>query len=731
MALDLNYTQPNYLGGAVDAFDMGRQIGKQMAVKNALDMYGDDPSGAQSALIKAGDLDGASQLSQVRAQQQNLTAMQAAGKAAAGGDYTAAAQTAASLGDPGLAGQYAGIQPQLQASAAPKTQAIVAFSTQMQQDVPNNPSDPAGTIAKRKAYLQANAPSLHQVGITDGDIQAFLDHGDADFTDQGIQNLRAAATAQGYYKPMYQEVGAGSSLVDQRTGKVIYQAPRPNIKQVRDPVTGDVSYVDMGVAGTQTPAAAPDGSQAPTDPSAAGGQTPAAAAAGQPANALPSRNNNPGDLRWDGKSQWQGMTGVDSNGFVQFDSPANGERAARVNLANQQTLHGVNTLTDLVNKYAPPGDHNDTAGYIQSVAAQTGFSPTQTLDLHDKATQDKVLAAMFNVEGGGTPARVPAPPGASAPTSTATSSGSPSTSTQAPGSPRVIMTVPGMSGQTPQATIDYYAGQYLHGGTSALPQGRDVQSIALRNRVVQRALELAPGQVDANVAHATLKSATDSLTQNQSLITAAQPALDHLPYLENRIITLAQAANQSNIPWVNGLKQWAAGNVVSDPNLKPLIDIMGQYRDAYSTAAAGKGGSSDTLRNDIADRISTKDGIATLQNVFAENRKSAQDRIAQLQDESQTLKDSISSTGPSGSTHQPATTPAAATPTQQTPPPAQGINGYTPEQVQAHRQIMAAGQNGASGTAANPYFPRTPQEYNWIKPGMTYVDTDGLTKVKR
>jgi len=122
------------------------------------------------------------------------------------------------------------------------------------------------------------------------------------------------------------------------------------------------------------------------------------------------RNNNAGNLRWDGKSQWQGMKGVDPQGFVIFDSPENGVRAAGINLANQQKLHGLNTLSDVIAKYAPQADNNNTQAYIQSVAQQTGIDPNQPINLSDPAIQAKVLPAMFKVEGGGTPARIPTPP---------------------------------------------------------------------------------------------------------------------------------------------------------------------------------------------------------------------------------------------------------------------------------------------------------------------------------
>ncbi len=124
---------------------------------------------------------------------------------------------------------------------------------------------------------------------------------------------------------------------------------------------------------------------------------------------LSVRNNNPGNLKWDGKSQWKGMTGVDPKGFVQFLSPEMGSRAAGINLGNQQKLHGINTLSGLITKYAPKSDNNDTAAYVQTVAQKTGLDPNAPLNLQDPAVQAKILPVMFGVESGGTPAQFQAP----------------------------------------------------------------------------------------------------------------------------------------------------------------------------------------------------------------------------------------------------------------------------------------------------------------------------------
>ena len=123
------------------------------------------------------------------------------------------------------------------------------------------------------------------------------------------------------------------------------------------------------------------------------------------------RNNNPGNLRWDGKSQWQGMTGVDPDGFVRFDSPDNGQRALSINLGNQANLHGLNTVRAIISKYAPSTDGNDTAAYIDTVAKQLGIDPDAHIDPSDPHINAALQAVIKPVEqGGGIAAPTQAPP---------------------------------------------------------------------------------------------------------------------------------------------------------------------------------------------------------------------------------------------------------------------------------------------------------------------------------
>jgi len=96
------------------------------------------------------------------------------------------------------------------------------------------------------------------------------------------------------------------------------------------------------------------------------------------------RNNNPGNLK-DFGEPWQGSIGVTNDPpFEQFTGYVWGVRAMARLIRNK--INGeFNTLTTLINNYAPPasagGDNSDqtVSTYISTVANRTGIDPNQPL----------------------------------------------------------------------------------------------------------------------------------------------------------------------------------------------------------------------------------------------------------------------------------------------------------------------------------------------------------------
>lgn len=108
------------------------------------------------------------------------------------------------------------------------------------------------------------------------------------------------------------------------------------------------------------------------------------------------RNNNPGNLR-PVTGGWMGQAGT-NQGFAVFDNVAWGIRAFAMNFNSSVTNHGTDTLRKYINRYAPPSE-NDTNGYVNKVAADTGISPDAPIPT-DADSLRRILRAQMNVELG-------------------------------------------------------------------------------------------------------------------------------------------------------------------------------------------------------------------------------------------------------------------------------------------------------------------------------------------
>ena len=108
------------------------------------------------------------------------------------------------------------------------------------------------------------------------------------------------------------------------------------------------------------------------------------------------RNNNPGNLRIS-NINWKGKISNNQNtdkAFEQFSTIHYGIRAMITDVANDITIKKLNTLTKLINSYAPPTE-NDTINYINFVSKQTNLQPNQTInvtpDIISKIVKSKIL----------------------------------------------------------------------------------------------------------------------------------------------------------------------------------------------------------------------------------------------------------------------------------------------------------------------------------------------------
>jgi len=94
------------------------------------------------------------------------------------------------------------------------------------------------------------------------------------------------------------------------------------------------------------------------------------------------RNNNPGNLRKNDTDKWQGLAAEQTDeSFFVFREAVYGIRALARTLISYQDAHDLSTVTDFINRWAPPVENNTNA-YVSAVCADAGFSSLQVLNVH-------------------------------------------------------------------------------------------------------------------------------------------------------------------------------------------------------------------------------------------------------------------------------------------------------------------------------------------------------------
>ena len=112
------------------------------------------------------------------------------------------------------------------------------------------------------------------------------------------------------------------------------------------------------------------------------------------------RNNNPGNIRHG--QNWQGLNPEGRNidpAFCVFKSPVFGIRALAKVLMNYKKIHGLNTVRQIISRYAPPNE-NQTKAYIQTVAQQIGVYPDTVIDIEERGILTVFIKAVIRMENG-------------------------------------------------------------------------------------------------------------------------------------------------------------------------------------------------------------------------------------------------------------------------------------------------------------------------------------------
>lgn len=107
------------------------------------------------------------------------------------------------------------------------------------------------------------------------------------------------------------------------------------------------------------------------------------------------RNKNLLNIRYNAGNAWQGQVGSDG-AFAVFQSYEMGIRAAVKLLQTYKQVHGLHTVRQIVSRWAPPGDGNNTGRYLEVIQQDVGLKPGDVVDTVDKAA--RLINAMAYVE---------------------------------------------------------------------------------------------------------------------------------------------------------------------------------------------------------------------------------------------------------------------------------------------------------------------------------------------
>ena len=111
------------------------------------------------------------------------------------------------------------------------------------------------------------------------------------------------------------------------------------------------------------------------------------------------RNCNPGNIRRT-KDQWQGLRAKQTDKeFFQFEEMKWGYRALIRTLQNYRNIHGCQTISDFIKRWAPEVE-NHTSAYIAAVCKKLQVPASYSLDVDDKSTMCAMAAAISEVENG-------------------------------------------------------------------------------------------------------------------------------------------------------------------------------------------------------------------------------------------------------------------------------------------------------------------------------------------
>lgn len=186
----------------------------------------------------------------------------------------------------------------------------------------------------------------------------------------------------------WQDAGKKAQEIMSRTASFAKNAFASALNGVRATVDNAEKSMNGGDT-TPPPSPAPEANSSPATP-----------ASGNPRDPRGIRNNNPGNINYVGQTGATRESGPNGR-FAVFQTAEQGLSA----LANQLRLYarrGINTVRDIIAKWAPPGENN-TQAYIARVSKSLGVSATQSIDVNDPRIMQGLMNAIIRVENGKNP----------------------------------------------------------------------------------------------------------------------------------------------------------------------------------------------------------------------------------------------------------------------------------------------------------------------------------------
>ena len=114
------------------------------------------------------------------------------------------------------------------------------------------------------------------------------------------------------------------------------------------------------------------------------------------------RNNNPGNIDFNPLNNWKGLNPkskeLDSR-FCVFISAEYGIRALMILLRNYEKKHGLDTIRQIIDRWAPSHE-NDTSAYAKHVAKMMSVDLDAHLDLRDREVLISLAKAIVTHENG-------------------------------------------------------------------------------------------------------------------------------------------------------------------------------------------------------------------------------------------------------------------------------------------------------------------------------------------